>query len=308
VDGNSANETFEAFLPRRFFYDMMRCVNANSIHIRKGRNEDLPALTSFTRKTFTWGDYIAEAWTHWVESPRGELLVAEVNGAFAGTAHVRYLENREAWLEGVRVHPAFRRRSVATTLIQTAHARAKKKHCRTMRLETGSKNRNARRLFEALGYRLVVEYARYRARASGRVSPALRAAKVSDAAACWAIWETSLRGHRVHALTRAPFGWRWWEFSPARLRAAIRAGEVWLSLDGRAFMAVRRDDEFQILALAGSQHGMTHLLQGAQDMARQQKTASVYWFTPNTAHALRLAAQNRFTLDDAGMLIYEYVF
>ena len=287
---------------------MMRRVNENSIHIREGRTEDLPALASFTQKTFDWGDYILEAWRHWVESPRGELMVAEIDGVFAGTLHVRYLENREAWLEGVRVHPAFRRQHIATALIQSAHARAKSKHCRTMRLETGSNNFKARRLFETLGYDLVVEYARYRARASARPTPALGTAKGSDAAGCWAIWTTALRGHRVHALTRAPFGWRWWEFSPTRLRAAIRAGEVWLSPDGRAFMAVRREDALQILALAGSQSGMAQLMQGAKSVAQQQNVSRVYWFAPNTARSASLAAQNHFALDDAGMLIYEHVF
>lgn len=284
---------------------MMRRVDP--IQIRAGRMEDLSALDAFTKKTFHWGDYITQAWQHWVESPRGELLVAEIGGAFAGTLHVRYLENREAWLEGVRVHPAFRRQNIATTLIETAHAHARKKRCRTMRLETGSKNIRARALFEKIGYRLVVEYARYRARAIKNMSLPLRPAKRADVDACWNIWANALRGHRVHALTRAPFGWRWWEFSPTRLRQAIRAGEVWLSSDARAFMAGRHDQEFQILALAGATRGLTELLHGARYLATQQQCKYVYWFTPHTARAKQLAAQNRFALDDFGMMIYEYV-
>lgn len=268
--------------------------------------EDLPAIAAFTKKTFSWGDYIREAWPHWVESSRGELLVAEADGAFAGTAHVRYLGRHEAWLEGVRVHPAFRRMSIGTTLIQTAHARAKKKRCRVMRLETGFKNFKARRLFVKMGYRLVVDYARYRARASKCRVPDIRLAGSSEVRVCWKIWATALRGHRAHPLARAPYGWRWWELSPARLRDATRAGEVWSSSDSRAFMVVRRDDEFQILALAGSQQGMTRLLQGAKWMAQPYDKSRAYWFTPNSARARNLALENGYSLDDTGMLIYEY--
>lgn len=285
---------------------MMRRVSEKSISIRAGRMGDLPALATFTKETFDWGDYITEAWPHWVESSRGELLVAEAKGAFAGTAHVRYLGNREAWLEGVRVHPAFRRRSIATILIEAVHARAKKKHCRLIRLETGSRNHKARRLFEKTGYRLVVDYARYRARASKRPVSEIRLAKTSDAGLCWEIWETSLRGRRAHPLTRAPYGWRWWEFSPARLREAIRAGQVWCSPDVCAFMAVQREKEFQILALAGSQQGRAQLLQGAKWLAQPYDLSRVYWFTPNTARARNFAGRNGYLPDDTGMLIYEY--
>lgn len=285
---------------------MMRRVTENSIQLRQGRMEDLPAIAAFTRKTFSWGDYIHAAWPRWVESSRGELMVAEVDGVLMGTCHIRYLENREAWLEGVRVHPAFRRHNLATTLLNAAHARAKRKRCRVIRLETASNNVRAQRLFEKLGYARVAEYARYRARSAKRAAAEIRRAVNSDAAACWELWQTALRGHRAHALTRAPFGWRWWIWTPTRLRAAIRAREVWLADDARAFMVTHCDQEFQILALAGSQRGMTQLAQGAKFLAHQHERTRLYWFTPHTARAERFAAQNRFALDDAGMLIYEY--
>jgi len=48
------------------------------------------------------------------------------------------------------------------------------------------------------------------------------------------------------------------------------------------------------------------LAQGAKFLARQHERTRLYWFTPYTARAQRFAAQNRFALDDAGMLIYEY--
>jgi len=281
-------------------------VSATTIQIRAGRLDDLDALSKFTRKTFRWGDYIVEAWPHWVESARGELLVAELDGALVGTVHVRYVGAREAWLEGVRVHPAFRHQRIATTLIQDAHRRAKQKRCRVMRLETFSYNRRAQRLFEKLGYRCVVQYARYRARAAQELAPTMRAANRADAARCWEIWTTAPHGQRAQSLTRAPFGWLWWEFSLSRLREAIRAQRVWLSADARAFMVLGRE-ELHALVLAGTPRGMRELLQGAQGLAKRQKLSRAYWFAPYTARTRALAAQTRFTLDEAGMLIYEYV-
>ncbi len=282
-------------------------MSETTIQIRAGRLDDLDALAQFTRKTFHWGDYISEAWPHWVESSHGELLVAELHGALVGTVHVGYLGAREAWLEGVRVHPAFRHQQIATTLIQDAHRRAKQRRCRVMRLETFANNLRAQRLFEKLGYRRAVQYARYRARAIKDDALAMRAAKRADAAHCWEIWTTARRGRRAHPLTRAPFGWLWWEFSLPRLRAALRANKVWLSADGRAFMVLGRDQELQILALAGTPRGIQELLHGARQLAKRQEMTRAYWFTPYTARARALAAQAHFTLDEAGMLIYEYV-
>ena len=50
----------------------------------------------------------------------------------------------EAWLEGVRVHPDFRRQRIAAQLVGAAHARARKKNCEVIRLETSTRNTAAR--------------------------------------------------------------------------------------------------------------------------------------------------------------------
>src|SRR5581483_8487915 len=116
---------------------------------------------------------------------------AEVKGAVVGTLHVRYLGNAEAWLEGVRVHPGYRRQGAATLLIEEAHRLASARHCRTIRLETGASNHAARRAFERLGYRRVVEYVSYKGDARQETSCSVRPATLRELAACWELWESS---------------------------------------------------------------------------------------------------------------------
>lgn len=287
---------------------MMRSMNSLPIHIRCGRQADLTALAAFTQNTFSWGDYIGREWEHWVESKNGELLVAEVNSTFAGTVHVRYLENREAWLEGVRVHPEHRRQNIATTLIETAHAHARKKRCRTMRLETGAHNPRARAMFEKIGYRLRVDYASYQAHAQSGELQNMRRARLRDVPTCLEIWNSSWMKRHSHNVVPSPLGWRWWEVTSTRLCAMARAARVWLTNDARAFMVAlpRRADSFDIQMLAGEKRAAMKLLDAARIIAQQAGYKELFWMTPNIPRAQQWAKAAGYALDETGMLIYEY--
>ena len=106
-----------------------------------------------------------------------------------GTLNVRFLENKEAWLEAVRVHPNFRQRGVASLLVQAAHEYAKRRKCRTSRLETSLRNTAGRATFEKFGYRRVAWYDTYKVDAQAGSLAGIRPAKVSDLKACWEMWQ-----------------------------------------------------------------------------------------------------------------------
>lgn len=274
-----------------------------TIKVRQGRSEDLFQIREFTQNTFRWGDYLPDAWNHWVVSTRGDLLVAEIDDQIVGTVHVRYLENREAWLEGVRVRPEFRKGGVATHLIQAAHSLASIKKCRVMRLETGVNNLAARRTFEKLSYHRHVLYGVHKAQAADASMDGVRPAKSSDLRACWETWQHSWCMRAGKSIVPAPYGWRWWELTRKRLSDEIRAGRVWVTPG--AFMTVRReDDSWDITLVAGVKRAAVRLLQAARWLANQDNKPQVFWFAPYVARARDWAAAADYQLDEDDLLIY----
>ncbi len=83
------------------------------IEIRPARSEDREAVLAFSSHTWDWGDYIEYVWDEWLHDPQGMLFVATSDGQPVGVAHIRMLNKTEAWLEGMRVAPAFRRQGIA---------------------------------------------------------------------------------------------------------------------------------------------------------------------------------------------------
>ncbi len=79
----------------------------------------------FCVNTFEWGDYINEVWDLWYYDKNGVLIVAEDEDPnihnkklVIAVSHASLCpNNKQIWLEGVRVHPNYRRRSIATELL-----------------------------------------------------------------------------------------------------------------------------------------------------------------------------------------------
>jgi hypothetical protein len=75
------------------------------IVIRPGRAEDEHDIQEFTRHTFDWGDYVADAYGSWVKDAavgKGDVFVAVdmPSGKVVGVTHTRYLSLSEACLRG----------------------------------------------------------------------------------------------------------------------------------------------------------------------------------------------------------------
>lgn len=291
-------------LPPNAFCDMIRRAMLGEIRIRPGAAEDLAQVQEFTRDTFTWGDYLPKAWNDWVRSKRGELLVAERDTRVLGTIHVRYLEHREAWLEGVRVHHEFRKHGIASILIQAAHARAHAKKCRVIRLETSAQNFAAQRAFEKFDYRVLESYAVFKGTARAGEMQNVRLAKLRDLAACWELWQHSWLKRASKTVVPAVYGWRWWELTRQRLAHDIRNARVWVAPHG--FMTLREmDNDFDIILLVGKKRAARALLDAGRVLAQQRGRAEIFWLAPHVARAKMWAADADYTMDEDGMLIYE---
>lgn len=112
----------------------------SDIKVRPARPEDRDAVLAFCTHTWDWGDYIEYVWEEWLNDSQGALLVATSAEQPVGVAHLRMLTQTEAWQEGVRVNPQYRRQGIGRALGQAMVAEAMHRGATITRLMTESMN------------------------------------------------------------------------------------------------------------------------------------------------------------------------
>src|ERR1700751_1217510 len=118
------------------------------IEIRPARPEDRDAVLAFCTQTWDWGDYIEFVWDEWLHDANGVLFVATIDGQPVGIGHMRMLTPTEAWLEGMRVDPNYRRQGLAAAISNQMLTEAMRRGAKVARLITESTNSNSIRLLE----------------------------------------------------------------------------------------------------------------------------------------------------------------
>jgi ribosomal protein S18 acetylase RimI-like enzyme len=140
--------------------------NMPNFEVRPARPEDREAVLAFCQQTWEWGDYIEYVWGEWLNNPQGKLFVANEDGQPVGVANMRMLNKTEAWFEGMRVDPAFRRHGIASALFDAQIAEARHSGATTARLITESTNTASIRLLERSSMTRVGAFAIDRAEAA----------------------------------------------------------------------------------------------------------------------------------------------
>ena len=196
----------------------------DKVLVRRARPEDREQVLSFCERTWEWGDYIGDVWDKWLSEDRGALLVALVGDRVAGTGKVTMLSRAEAWLEGLRVNPAFRGYGVAQALYEAAETEARKRWARVARYATPSTNLAIHNLSERFGYRRVARFIEYAAPAEAGELPRPLALADADAAESQLALQT-----KGLAASGGLYdgGWHCRELRGGRLREHIVNGEAY---------------------------------------------------------------------------------
>lgn len=143
--------------------------------VRRARPEDRDAVLAFCAHTWDDGDYIEDVWDEWLAEEDGALLVGVLDGRPVALERVRMVSKDEAWLEGMRVDPAYRRHGFGRVMVSRGLVTARELGATVARLLTSSTNVASQGLVERFGFVKVAEMARYRA-------PALAPDEATDAA------------------------------------------------------------------------------------------------------------------------------
>ncbi len=226
--------------------------------------------------TFLWGDYIHRVWDSWISDKKGRLLVGETGGKRMALARVSLLPGGVAWLEGVRVHPDFRRAKMATALLDRMLVWAAGKGAREASAIVSQENVPSQRMLEKRGFSMISEWIYYgtEAKQQARATQA-HIARKGDIAAAWKYLHKS-RTYRLSA-GRYVSSWQWYPLDRNALQGLIGDRRVVVTgrpIDGLAILNKKgywdRPDILQIAYLdAGNAKLLRDLLVFASNLHSQ---------------------------------------
>jgi GNAT superfamily N-acetyltransferase len=275
------------------------------IEVRLARADDRDALLGFCQNTFSWGDYIAEVWDAWLTDAQGQLLVGLLDQQAVGLLHLAFLESGAAWMEGMRVHPDFRRRGVGSALDSAARTRARERGAVLARLVTSSKNVAAQKTLATEGYACIAHFTEWEAKPARRKFSAARIATPSQGDELLNLWDASLGGVANGLLPDRH--WHWDPLTRARLSGEIDAGKVRIAGGGFAFLPASDGNDsngISLQSLAGSAQAMLTLALAARGEAHYRgypRVEAILIDHPQVNSALESAGFVR----QGGMLVYE---
>ena len=255
--------------------------------IRRARPSDRRDVLAAVRTLWGGNDRIPDVFDAWVTHRTGPFFVAESAGRVVGMGKLTVVSPTEAWLEGGRVAPRWRRKGIATALIAHRIEYARERGVRVLRFSTASDNTPIHRAAKTFGFARVASLARYEAPAKPGSAP-LPAARAQVRAVLRRVGPLLQRGH----------GWEWREITPRDIGVAIARGRVFVS-DGRvgaaAVLGDRYEQSLTVVAIGGRARPLRELLIGlrAEAQRRGLEEASFYASNVTERRAARSAGYRR---------------
>ncbi len=273
--------------------------------IRPAAPEDKPAVIAFTSDTFAWGDYVPEAFDDWVGDDG--FVVAELDGRVVALVRGILLSPREAWFQGARVHPDFRRRGIGQRLHGHLREWARDRGAVVARLLVEAGNERARGQVEASGMRAVAEFARAH-REVGDASPLpagnggrrvgalekLRRSHSSEAESAFMAWSTS----ELARAGRGLFGvdWRFRRLQVDDLAAAAVHDALWSARSGWVLGALR-GELFEVGWLSTGPDDAEDLMRAITDVAVDEGAERVQAMLPGSDWLVRAARRANYATE-----------
>ena len=238
--------------------------------IRRARPSDKRDVLAAVRTLWGGHDRIPDLFDAWVTHRTGPFFVAESAGRVVGMGKLTLVSPTEAWLEGGRVAPRWRRKGIATALIAHRIDYARGRGFRVLRFSTSSDNTPIHRAARTFGFKRAATLSRYEA-------PAVRGSAPKRATAA----QSAAVLKRVGPLVQRGQGWEWRELTPRDVRSAIAGGRVFVSdarVGAAAMLGDPYDGSLMVVAVGGRARPLSQLLLSlrAEAQRRALDDVSVY--------------------------------
>lgn len=86
--------------------------------LREAKLSDKKDIVNISNATWEGHDYLKNIFEKWINEENSDFSVLEKEGKVIGTIKLTYLQNKEYWLEGLRIHPDYQNRGYAKYLTE----------------------------------------------------------------------------------------------------------------------------------------------------------------------------------------------
>lgn len=126
--------------------------------VRKINPSDRKDILEISSKIWGGNDYLPYVLDEWLGSKKCHTYGVEVDGRIVAIGNLRLVDgNRTAWMEGLRVHPNYRKRGYANLLTQHFLNLGEALYVRRFRYTTGGNNRVSLKLAREAGFKRLLK-------------------------------------------------------------------------------------------------------------------------------------------------------
>lgn len=278
--------------------------------LRAARYDDKELLAPWTSHTFAWGDYVVDSFDDWLAHPQSQVLVAaDDSDEPVAVARGVLLSLDELWLQGVRVHPDWRRQGIASQLGTALQKWGADQGAKVAQLMTEDWNDAAREQVTGIGFRETATWLRafQTTEHSGRrgaiklrpAEPLRRAGSVEADPAyfAWSASELSRRARRMMAVS-----WQWRRLHPEDLVRAAEHGALWAGPTGWA-IAAPRNNYLEVGWVHTTPERAGEHLEGLLAVAGNERASALEIMMPKTEWLESAAAEANFELEN--LILFE---
>jgi len=187
--------------------------------------KDTPDVLELSSKIWEGHDYIPSVWAEWLHDPEGLLAVAEFGGRVVGLSKLTRLSPSEWWLEGLRVHPEYEGRGIASHVHAYLMDYWQRHGGGAIRLATASYRMAVHRISLRSGFHKAAELTQYVAEAvpgqSGRFTP-MGAGEEAEALDFAQRYASPTCSNGLMSI-----GWQWVALSAGWIAAAVARRQAW---------------------------------------------------------------------------------
>jgi len=126
--------------------------------IRKVLSEDRDQILEISRHIWEGHDYLPFVFDEWLKDPACSTHGVVIKDRVVAVANLRIIENgRTGWMEGLRVHPDFRRKGFADALTEHVVRMGGQLGVQRLRYTTSTENEASLKLAEKYGFSKILE-------------------------------------------------------------------------------------------------------------------------------------------------------
>lgn len=276
--------------------------------------KDTPEVMQLTRTIWEGEDYVPVVWEEWLADPKGLLAVVEFGGRVVGLGKLTQFSQVDWWMEGLRVHPGYERRGIATHLHHFLLDLWQRNGSGTIRLVTASYNKPVHRICERTGFLKLVEFTPY-------LAPVIEAGSREQKEIIFVPLNESQIEEGIDYVLSSPtlhlsaglmdLGWQWTTPSVDNIRQAILRRQAYWWMNKKGMLVISEDFErsprtSMIALIACQKKDLPVILMEYRKLSGQLEFRQSGWVAPLDPEIEPLLSQAGFQRDwDASLYIYE---